>query len=471
MESKKRNQILLTLFIGVLMGALDIAIVGPALPSIKESFSVDDRAGAWIFTTYVLFNLISVPLMAKLADAIGRRTIYITDVSLFAIGSLVVAFSPNIAILFLGRAVQGLGAGGVFPVASAVIGDTFPPEKRGSALGLIGAVFGIAFLIGPIIAGLVLKFVSWHWLFFVNIPIAIVVIVMAMSTIPNARPSIQRSFDFLGMIVLAIMLAALTFGVNQLDTKNFGESIVSGNVLPYLLLAVALVPVFLLLEMRQPNPVLRISLFRARQISFVSMLAMGAGIGEASVVFVPSLVVAAFGVKSSDASFMLVPAVLAMAVGAPSAGRALDRIGSRWVMMVGYVLVALGMFTVAFLGTNLEFFYAAAVLVGLGLGILLGAPLRYIMLNEAPASERASAQGILTLNTSVGQMIGGAMVGATAASFGGGVDGFSRAFLVVGGIATVLTVVSLGLKSQAEERATAQRNQEQVPGFTSQVRG
>lgn len=464
MDNKKRNRILLTLFIGVLMGALDIAIVGPALPSIKESFAIDDRAGAWVFTTYVLFNLISVPLMAKLADAIGRRTIYILDVLLFAVGSLVVAFSPGIAILYLGRAIQGLGAGGVFPVASAVIGDTFPQDKRGSALGLIGAVFGIAFLVGPMIAGLILKFVSWHWLFFVNIPIALGVIAMAMSTIPNARPAIQRSFDFLGMIVLATMLAALTFGVNQLDTKNFGASIVSRNVLPYLLLAVVLVPGFLVLEARQPNPVLRLSLFRGRQISFVSMLAMGAGVGEASVVFVPSLVVAAFGVKSSEASFMLLPAVLAMAVGAPSAGRALDRVGSRWVMMVGYVLVALGMFTVAFLGTNLVFFYAAAVLVGLGLGILLGAPLRYIMLNEAPASDRASAQGILTLNTSVGQMIGGALVGATAASFGGGVDGFSRAFLVVGIIATILTVVSFGLKSQEEELATAKRNQS-----TSQV--
>jgi len=482
MENKTRNRILLTLFIGVLMGALDIAIVGPALPSIKKSFDVDERALAWIFTTYVLFNLISVPLMAKLADAIGRRTIYIVDVTLFAIGSLVVVFSPTIAIMFLGRAIQGLGAGGVFPVASAVIGDTFPPEKRGSALGLIGAVFGIAFLVGPIIAGAMLAFVSWHWLFFINIPIALIVIAMAISNIPNGRPAVshrldnlelssesfpsnrvdaptQRSFDFLGMAVLAIMLSALTFGVNQLDTKNFGTSIASPNVLIPLALAVILVPIFIALETRAANPIVNLKLFASRQIAFVSALAIGAGVGEASVVFVPSLVVAAFSVKSSEASFMLLPAVLAMAVGAPSAGRMLDRVGSRWVMMVGYVLVALGMFTVAILGTNLAFFYASAVFVGLGLGILLGAPLRYIMLNEAPASERASAQGILTLNTSVGQMIGGAMVGAVAASFGGGVDGFSRAFLVVGFIAIILTAITLGLKSQAVERETAMANQ------------
>lgn len=440
------------------MGALDIAIVGPALPAIKKSFDVDERALAWIFTTYVLFNLISVPLMAKLADAMGRRTIYIVDVTLFAIGSLVVVFSPTIAIMFLGRAIQGLGAGGVFPVASAVIGDTFPPEKRGSALGLIGAVFGIAFLIGPIIAGAMLAFVSWHWLFFINIPIAVIVIAMAMSSIPNSHPATQRSFDFLGMAVLAIMLAALTFGVNQLDTKNFGASIASPNVLIPLTLAVILIPILIALETRAANPIVNLRLFSSRQIAVVSALAMGAGVGEASVVFVPSLVVAAFGVKNSEASFMLLPAVLAMAVGAPSAGRMLDRVGSRWVMLVGYVLVALGMLTVAILGVNIAFFYSSAVLVGLGLGILLGAPLRYIMLNEAPVGERASAQGILTLNTSVGQMLGGAMVGAIAASFGGGVDGFSRAFLVVGIIAIVLTVVTFGLKSQAVERATFQRS-------------
>ena len=130
------------------MGALDIAIVGPALTTIRPAFGLDDRAGAWIFTTYVLFNLISVPLMAKLSDLFGRQTIYVLDISLFALGSLIVALSPAYAVMLFGRVVQGLGSGGVFPVASALIGDTFPADKRGAALGLIGAVFGIAFLVG-----------------------------------------------------------------------------------------------------------------------------------------------------------------------------------------------------------------------------------------------------------------------------------------------------------------------------------
>ena len=151
-DNRRRNQLLLVLFIGVLMGALDIAIVGPALPAIQAYFGVGERAIAWIFAIYVLFNLVGTPLMAKLSDALGRRSIYVADVTLFALGSLLVAAAPNFGLLLVGRAVQGLGAGGIFPVASAVIGDTFPPEKRGSALGLIGAVFGLAFLVGPHLA-------------------------------------------------------------------------------------------------------------------------------------------------------------------------------------------------------------------------------------------------------------------------------------------------------------------------------
>ncbi len=166
-EDAKNRRILTVLFLGVLMGALDIAIVGPALPALRTAFGVDDRAIAWIFTIYVLFNLIGAPLMSKLSDRYGRRNVYLADVILFGLGSLGVALSPSFGWLLAARAVQGFSAGGIFPVASAVIGDTFPQEKKGGALGLIGAVFGLAFIIGPILGGLLLM-LSWHWLFLVN---------------------------------------------------------------------------------------------------------------------------------------------------------------------------------------------------------------------------------------------------------------------------------------------------------------
>jgi len=458
MESKTRNQILWVLFVGVLMGALDIAIVGPALPVIRGAFGVDDRAIAWVFTTYVLLNLIGVPLMAKLSDAFGRRAIYILNVSLFAMGSLIVAASPNLNVLLVGRAMQGLGAGGVFPVASAVIGDTFPPEKRGGALGLIGAVFGIAFLVGPLLAGVILHFLSWPWLFIVNLPIAVIVIGMALRLLPQARLTQPFQFDWLGMATLAVILASLTFAVNQLDTTRLAVSIVSMNVLPFLSLVAGLFPIFLWIESRAANPIVRLELFKSRQVIVIGLVAIGAGLGEASVVFVPALAVAAFGVSSSSASFMLLPAVLAMAVSSPTAGRMLDRVGSRVVLFIGAALTTAGLYIVALLGANLVFFYVAVLLAGVGLGVLLGAPLRYVMLNEAPASERASAQGILTLHTSIGQLVGGAMVGAVAASFGGGVKGYAPAFLSVGLVMTVLATLTLRLKGHAEELATAREN-------------
>jgi EmrB/QacA subfamily drug resistance transporter len=458
-DIRARNQLLGVLFLGVLMAALDIAIVGPALPAIQPALGVGPRAAAWIFTIYVLFNLIGNVMMARLSDIFGRRAIYMLAIALFALGSLLVALSPGFGALLLGRAVQGLGAGGVFPVAAAVIGDTFPPERRGGALGLIGAVFGLAFLIGPILAGVLLHYATWRWLFVVNLPIAAAVIALSARLLPAARPARRRRFDIPGMAVLAALLTALVYGVSQIDTARFAASLASPAVWPFLLLAAALLPVFWLAERSAPEPVLRLSLFANRQIALAGALSGGAGLTEAAVVFVPPLLVAAFGVSSSAASFMLLPVVLAMAVGAPVAGRMLDRVGSRAVIVTGAGLISAGMLLVDWFAASVALFYAAAALVGLGLSVLLGAALRYIVLNEAPREERASAQSILTLSSSIGQMLGGAMVGAVAASYGGGAKGYAAAFMAVGVVMLLLTLSALGLKSRAAELASARRGE------------
>ena len=451
-DNRTRNRILLVLFLGVLMGALDIAIVGPALHSIKTAFGVDDRLLAWTFTIYVLFNLIGTPLMAKLSDLFGRRAVYVADVTLFALGSLAVALSSSFPMLLAGRALQGFGAGGIFPVASAVIGDTFPPEKRGSALGLIGAVFGLAFIIGPILGG-VLLMVGWQWLFIVNLPVALVVIAMSLRLLPATRTASRKAFDWQGMAALSLALTALTYGINQIDTAHFGASLLSLQVWPFLLLALLLGLLFWQIERRAADPILRMSLFGARQAVLANALSAGAGLGEAGLVFMPPLAAAALGMTSSTASFMLMPVVLAMSVGSPLAGRFLDRLGSKTVVVAGAALLALGMVVLSQGASSLALFIVAGALIGLGLSALLGAPVRYIMLNEAPAADRTAAQGAITLFTSIGQLISGAAVGAVAASQGGGVAGYSAAYLVIGGVAIALTLLALGLKSRAQERA------------------
>ena len=272
-DDRARKRLLLVLFVGVLMAALDIAIVGPALPTIQTYFNVNERDLAWIFAIYVLFNLIGTPLMAKLSDVFGRRSLYVLNVTLFAVGSVQVAVSPAFPLLLIGRALQGLGAGGIFPVATAVIGDTFPPEKRGSALGLIGAVFGMAFLVGPVLAGVLLTFFSWHWLFLLNVPIAFAIIISSQNLLPASTQREHRPFDWQGMVVLAVMLSALAYGINQLDTDNFASSLGSLHVLPFLLTAVILLPAFVYFESQAVDPIIRIDLFRTRQIRLASALA------------------------------------------------------------------------------------------------------------------------------------------------------------------------------------------------------
>jgi EmrB/QacA subfamily drug resistance transporter len=457
MNDKTRNQILLVLFLGVLMGALDIAIVAPALPSIQKFFEVGDRTLTWTFTIYVLFNLIGTPLMAKLSDLFGRRSVYILDVALFAAGSLVVALSPAnlFAMLLAGRALQGLGAGGIFPVASAVIGDTFPPEKRGSALGLIGAVFGLAFLVGPILGGIILSFAGWEWLFMINLPIALVVIFMGMKLLPSTRPETQRPFDLPGMLTLGILLASLAYGLNQIDTQQFVGSLLSLQVWPFLLLSAALSVVFVKVEQSASDPILNLRLFKSRQAMLASLLSAGAGLGEVGMVFIPSLAVAAMLdlVNKQTASYLLMPVVLAMAIGSPLVGRLLDKFGSKVVVVAGTALLTIGMWMLS--NSNwasvLWLFISAAAVIGLGLSSLLGAPVRYIMLNEASAADRTSAQGVITLFTSIGQLTSSALVGAIADSLGGGVKGYGAAYLAIGVVAAFMLLLSLGLKNRQQE--------------------
>lgn len=463
MQDKTRNQILLVLFLGVLMGALDIAIVAPALPAMQRYFAINERTLTWTFTIYVLFNLIGTPLMAKLSDRYGRRSIYLMDVALFGLGSLLVALTPSnlFAMLLFGRALQGFGAGGIFPVASAVIGDTFPPEKRGSALGLIGAVFGLAFLVGPIIGGVILTLATWQGLFLINLPVAILVMILGFLVLPKQHPDTHPSFDWGGILSLSLLLSAFSYGLNQIDTANFLGSLSSLTVWPYLLAAIILLMVFIQFEKKAVDPVLRLGMFKSRQSVLASALAAGAGIGEVSMVFIPALAIAALPqmVNKHTASYLLMPVVLALAIGSPLVGRFLDRYGSKVVVTAGTALLALGALMLSEWSTLFGLFIASGVIIGLGLSALLGAPVRYIMLNEAPASERTSAQGAIALFTSIGQLISSALVGAIAASAGGGIPGYKAAYLSIGILGVILVLLTIGLKNHQDELRTSEHMQ------------
>jgi len=459
MKEQKSSRVLLVLFFGVLMGALDIAIVGPALPAIRSSFAgTGERSLAWIFSAYVLFNLIGTPVMAKLSDIAGRRLIYAIDIGLFAVGSLIVASAPAFSFVFIGRAIQGFGAGGIFPVASAVIGDTFPPERRGSALGLIGAVFGLAFVIGPALAGLILSIASWHWLFLINVPIALIVMAFGLKLLPGRADRPVERFDWLGMAALSLTLSAFTFGLNNIDTAHFGSSLVGLRVLPFLVAAIVFGFITSQIERRAANPILPASLFQSRQLRIGYALTTGAGVGEAAVVFMPLFAVAALaGVKQGQASFLLLPVVIAMAIASPVSGRLLDRFGSKAVIVSGLAVTTVGVFLLSITAGSLTMFIISGALMGFGLSSLLGAPIRYITLNEVAKEDRSAAQGVITVFTSAGQLAGAAVIGAVAASGGGSASSYASAFLVVCAASAVMLIAALRLKRRAAERASAQK--------------
>jgi len=457
----KNNITLIILFVGVLMGALDIAIIGPALPAIETGLGMPARAGSWVFTIFVLFNLLGIPLMSKLSDRFGRRSIYVADLLLFGMGSLLVALSRYIVIpgvtlggldsriimLLLGRGIQGFGAGGIFPVASAVIGDVFPKEKQGGALGLIGAVFGLAFIIGPILGGVLLT-VGWQWLFLINPPIVLVLILFAPRYLPGKTKKANGAFDRAGLLSLFILLGALTVGINQIDTKNFIASALSLNVWPFFIIAAAAVPLFLFFEKRASDPVINTKLYRNRRLILANILTIGAGFAESSLVFLPLLATVVFGYSESAASYTIIPMVLALAVGAPLFGRLLDKIGPRKVILTGTLLLSTGMaVTGIFLGSP-AWYYIATIIIGFGLSSLLGAPLRYIVLTEAPPDFRASLQGGLSIFTGIGQLTGGAVVGTVIAGGQNMPEAFRAAYFTVAGVAVLLFILAAFLKKR-----------------------
>ncbi len=449
-----KGKVLALLFTGVLMGALDISIVGPALPAIEQTLHVEHRLLSWVFSIYVLFNLVGVSLLAKLSDQYGRRNIYIFSVSVFALGSAIVAFATNIELLLIGRAIQGFGASGIFPVASAVIGDIFPPEKRGRTLGMIGAVFGIAFIIGPIIAGVLLKFFSWNSLFLVNLPIAAVVIFFSMRLLPSKKAIAKPHFDIPGMLLMAVMLSSFAFGLNNIEASEGINSLLNKKVLPFLLLAAISLAAFIAFEKKSPSPIVKIPLFNQKQIRIVGIVAFMAGIIQAVTIFVPQMAVDLYGVTTSKASFMLIPFVLAIAVGAPLSGRIVDNAGSRVVIISGLILSTIGLLIISINPSSLTNFYISGIMLGIGTSMLQGSAIRYIMLNEVIPAERALGQGIITLFTSTGQMTGATTLGLIIASFQNHIIGYSSGFLFVCILGMLVAIVSTQLKSRKEEIST-----------------
>jgi len=450
MDKRSPNTILFLLFVGVFMGAIDMGIVGPALPAIQSYFGMNERILSWIFTIYILFYIIGTPLMAKLSDIYGKKLIYILDIILFGIGSYITVTSASFEMLLIGRAIQGMGAGGIFPVANAYIGDIFPPEKRGGALGILSSVWGLSFVLGPILGALLLNY-SWQWLFIINIPISILVALASLYVFPKGEKNHEFNFDWQGLIVLGLLVTLLSYGINQIDAYHFLASLLSINVLPFLIISLLLFPILWKIEIDAPDPLIPIDLLKSREVKLVNSIMFGTGLVQAFTVFVPAFVITALSFTTSEASLMLLPIVVTMAIGGPIVGRLLDKFGSRKIMSLGISTMVIGLFILGFSSQTLFIFIFSGVLIGVGMSTAIGSPPRYIMLLESPPEERASGQGILNIITSIGQLIGGALIGAFIGSYAGELIGYKFAFRFIGIAAMVMTILAVNLKSKREQ--------------------
>ena len=220
LSHRAKMEILFAVMLGLFLGALDQTIVGPALPTIVTQLSGNDYY-VWAITIYLLTSTISVPFWGKLSDLYGRKPIFMIGIVIFLIGSALSGLSQNMAMLILFRGIQGIGAGSLFPVALAVIGDLFTPQERGKYQGLFGAVFGIAFVAGPLIGGWLTENLSWHWIFYVNIPIGIVALIVIQRLLPTVKtPSATRNFDILGGLIFTVAMVFLLVGLTNKGLPN-----------------------------------------------------------------------------------------------------------------------------------------------------------------------------------------------------------------------------------------------------------
>ena len=443
-----QRRLVQVLFVGVFMAALDAAIVGPVLPALRAAFGIDNRTAGLLSTVFSLSSMCSTALMAYFSDRHGRRPVYLASVALFAIGSLCIAAAPSFDLLLVSRAVQGVGAGGIAPVASAVIGDVFTAERRGRILGLIGATHGMAFVLGPPLATALTSTLGWRWLFLVNIPVALVVLVLGARSLPGRRSDTAPGpIDTAGIALTLLFLLCLVMGISRLPDSATGVLLWPWFLAASGMLLAALVAI----EKRQAQALIPMDLFHNRQLALVYVLTLGVGFSMGGIVFLTSIATLAYGITVEHAGLALLPLVLCSMVGSMAAGRLLNRLGARNMVIFGFGLLTLGYLQSAVPQTGFTAFVVASILVGIGLGVVVSGALRAIAIDEAPPALRGAAQGLINIFNAVGTLLAVTVISAIADLEGGGLTGFSHAYLAMGFSMLVMLAMAFGLSRKLSE--------------------
>jgi MFS family permease len=431
--------LLLTLGLGVFAGALDLSVLAPALPALGRDFSVQTGDLAWVFTIYLLVTVLSIAIAGTLADRYGRRAVYLACISLFAAGSIVAITAPNYTVFLFARAIQALGAGGIFPVATAAIGDVVPAGQRGAALGMVAATWGLAAVIGPSIGGLITHYISWRWIFFANVPLAAAVFALALRHVPAGAPRRDEPLDAVGLALLSLGLLGIVTGL-------------IGARPPIGLLGAGILGGFALWESLVRNPLFPPAMLRTPQLARTYALELVIGVLEGALFFIPTVLVGALGLSYAAAGFIAALGAFMFVAVIPASGRALDRVGSRDVLLAGTILTEFGLAIFALGFQSLPLVLLAMIVAGTGFGALLGAPTRFIVTNETPASMRATAVGLLSQALIIGQIVGSSMAGGLIGMAHTEITGYRHAYLAFCAVAFIALVLASTLKSRCEER-------------------
>lgn len=407
-------KLLLSLFGAVLLAALDIAILGPILPAFREQYQISLAVSSWIVTIYVLANLVGTSLLGALADRRGQKQSFSLSLGLMTLGTLVIALEPSFPVLLTARALQGFGAGGLFPIAASVIGLQVPAHRQGRMLGLLGATFGIAFLIGPPAAGLVQSFAHWTWIFWCQLPFLLTFLALATSQIPSDKRHQAEKLDFPGLMAFSAGLTFLALGFSRLSATNPWLGLLEPLTCASLAIGTASLVGFVFWETRSPSPFIHPGLFTPPALRRAFLLALAAGLGEMGVALLPDLAVETLGATKSSASLLLGPLVIGIILGSLASGRLLERTGPRPLLVAGLIAQGSALTAFGLAPASRELFWLAGPLFGAGLSCLLAGPLRWIVLRASPSEHRTAAQSQLSVSILVGQITAAPLMGALA---------------------------------------------------------
>ncbi|HUY60555.1 MAG TPA: MDR family MFS transporter [Candidatus Dormibacteraeota bacterium] len=422
LSHRARLLIVSAVLMGLFLSALDQTIVGTALPTI-----VTDLGGnslyVWVVTAYLLTSTVTVPMYGKLSDLFGRRPLLLIGISIFLVGSALSGLSQNMAELIFFRGVQGLGAGALFPIALAVVGDLFSPRERGRYQGLFGAVFGLSFLVGPFLGGYITDNINWHWVFYVNVPIGLVALLVIAVVLPNTRqPNASSNLDYLGALTFVAGVVPLLIGLTMKGvTDSHGQLYgwLDWRVGGLIALAAVILGLFLLVEARAKEPILPLDLFRSATYSAIQVATFFISFGFfAAVILLPRYYQAVEGISATSSGYMIWPLLVGLIGTSIGAGQLVSHTGRyKRLLIVSAVLLGLGMFLMTHLTAHTGDvpLWAWMLVVGLGVGPSMSV-YTVVVQNAVPMNRLGVATSSLTFFRQVGGTVGLAIAGTMVSS-------------------------------------------------------